>query len=88
MGINFRVMTTELDTMPDKTSDGPDSDPSFIRTNASELFNFARRLGMSNDQVREAVDSGLIKPAANSRVGSATKSPEAPIGTRERPDGF
>jgi hypothetical protein len=50
--------------MPDKTTEWSDSDPSFIRKDASDLVNFARRLGLSSDQVRDAVDSGLIKPAA------------------------
>jgi hypothetical protein len=73
--------------MPHKTSDWSDSDPSFIRTNASELVDFARRLGLSNDEMREAVDSGLIKPAAHARVRlDAAPSANDPD-PRDRPEG-
>jgi hypothetical protein len=64
-----------------------DSDPSFIRTNAGELFNFARRLGMSNDQVRDAVDAGLIKPAATTKVRpEGPAAADAGADSRDRPD--
>lgn len=73
--------------MPEKTAtEWSDSDPSFIRTNASELVNFARRLGMSSDQVREAVDGGLIKPVARTRL-RLDKPPATEAAPLERPDG-
>ena len=64
--------------MTDKSIDRSDSDPSFIRRDAGDLINWARRLGLSQQQVRDAVDGGLIKPAA----GTAAPA-DAP---RERPD--
>ncbi|MBC5765857.1 hypothetical protein [Ramlibacter albus] len=74
--------------MPEKTAtEWSDTDPSFIRTNASELFNFARRLGMSSDQVRDAVDSGLIKPAATARLRlDKGAAPDIDLDAAERPD--
>jgi hypothetical protein len=50
--------------MSDKNIDRTDSDPSFIRKDASELINWARRLGMSQQEMREALDGGLIRPTA------------------------
>lgn len=50
--------------MSDKNIDRTDSDPSFIRKDASELINWARRLGLSQKEMREALDGGLIRPTA------------------------
>lgn len=63
--------------MSDKSIDRSDSDPSFIRRDATDLINWARRLGMSQQQVREAVEGGLIKPAASDAGPRASE--------RERP---
>jgi hypothetical protein len=65
--------------MTDKNIDRSDSDPSFIRRDATDLINFARRLGMSQQQVRDAVDGGLIKPTASSAAPASDSA-------RERPD--
>ena len=50
--------------MSEKNIDRADSDPSFIRKDASELINWARRLGLSQQEMREALDGGLIRPTA------------------------
>jgi hypothetical protein len=75
--------------MREKTgNDWSDSDPSFIRKDATELFNWARRLGLSSDQVRDAVDSGLIKPASGPNATQSTTTPARSDDPREeRPDG-
>jgi hypothetical protein len=65
--------------MTHKHIDRSDDDPSFIRRDATDLINWARRLGISQQEVREAVDGGLIKPAAGSAAADEA-------GRRERPD--
>lgn len=64
--------------MSDKSIDRSDSDPSFIRRDATDLINWARRLGMSQQQVREAVEGGLIKPAASDAPPRASEREPRP----------
>lgn len=59
----------------DSGRDWSDSDPSFIRPNAAELFDWARRLGLSNDQLRDAVDGGLIRPTGGGVLPAAAARP-------------
>jgi hypothetical protein len=57
-----------------------DSDPSFIRRPAVDLFQWAGRVGLSHREVIDAVADGLIRPEDKLRLRAEE------IATAKKPD--